>query len=446
MADNLTTQSTTLSTVSDGTVIATDDAGAGGHVQKIKLAASADGSAAAIPADATAGLKVDLGADNDVVVSDGGSSISVDDNGGSLTVDGSVAADTELTTADLDTGGGTDTRAVVGLVGSKSGGGQLIPGDATAGLKVDLGADNDVVVSDGGNVLSVDDAGSSLTVDNAALSVTGGGTEATALRVTVANDSTGVVSVDDNGSTLSVDDGAGSLTVDNAALSVTGGGTEATALRVTVANDSTGVLSIDDNGGSLTVDGTVTANQGSAGTAWEVVGDVAADVGVPGNPVAVGGRASDAVPTEVSADGDSVYQWLLRNGATMVANAPHLGMIADPYTLLTKTVQTTTTQTGSDILTVNSGKKLVVTYCQIQAGGTTAGTVQVWFGANADTSYTRGTDRAIFDGEFAPSSTLKPGFVCAPPVPWIGAADEELHLTTSAAINPLTITVWYYEV
>ena len=39
---------------------------------------------------------------------------------------------------------------------------------------------------------------------------------------------------------------------------VVGGGAEATALRVTIANDSTGVLSIDDNGGSITVDGTVT--------------------------------------------------------------------------------------------------------------------------------------------------------------------------------------------
>jgi hypothetical protein len=41
---------------------------------------------------------------------------------------------------------------------------------------------------------------------------------------------------------------------------ITGGGVEASALRVTLANDSTGVLSVDDNGGSLTVDGTVTAN------------------------------------------------------------------------------------------------------------------------------------------------------------------------------------------
>jgi hypothetical protein len=58
-----------------------------------------------------------------------------------------------------------------------------------------------------------------------------------------------------------------------APLSTTGGGTEAAALRVTVANDSTGVLSVDDNGGSLTVDGTVTANQGTAAAtvgAWPI--------------------------------------------------------------------------------------------------------------------------------------------------------------------------------
>jgi hypothetical protein len=70
--------------------------------------------------------------------------VHVDDNSGSLTVDNggtfAVQADTELTTGDLDTGAGTDTRAVVGLVGSKSGGGVLIPGDATKGLAVDLTA------------------------------------------------------------------------------------------------------------------------------------------------------------------------------------------------------------------------------------------------------------------------------------------------------------------
>ena len=37
----------------------------------------------------------------------------------------------------------------------------------------------------------------------------------------------------------------------------TGGGTESGALRVTLANDSTGVISIDDGGNTITVDGTV---------------------------------------------------------------------------------------------------------------------------------------------------------------------------------------------
>ena len=83
----------------------------------------------------------------------------------------------------------------------------------------------------------------------------GGGTEAGATRVTIANDSTGVVSVDDN---------SGSLTVDNTILSVTGGGSEATAQRVTIANDSTGVVSVDDNGGSLTTDSPTTGIEGTA--------------------------------------------------------------------------------------------------------------------------------------------------------------------------------------
>jgi hypothetical protein len=50
--------------------------------------------------------------------------------------------------------------------------------------------------------------------DTGTLAVTGNGTAAGALRVTVASDTTGVLSVDDNGGTLTVDDGGTSLTVD----------------------------------------------------------------------------------------------------------------------------------------------------------------------------------------------------------------------------------------
>lgn len=138
--------------------------------------------------------------------------------------------------------------------------------DVGAGGGTEATALRVTLANDSTGVVSVDDNGGSLTVDGtvtANLSATdnavldqievntsygdnaGGGVEAGALRVTIANDSTGLLSVDDNG---------GSLTVDNAALAVTGGGVEASALRVTLANDSTGVVSVDDNGGSLTVD------------------------------------------------------------------------------------------------------------------------------------------------------------------------------------------------
>jgi hypothetical protein len=67
-----------------------------------------------------------------------------------------------------------------------------------------------------------------------------------------------------------------------------GGGVEAAALRVTLANDSTGLVSVDDNGGSLTVDngGTfaVQATVAAGATTIAKAEDVAsadADVGVP---------------------------------------------------------------------------------------------------------------------------------------------------------------------
>lgn len=131
--------------------------------------------------------------------------------------------------------------------------------------------------------------------DGTATDVTiGGGVEAAALRVTIASDSTGVLSVDDNGA---------SLTVDNAALSVTGGGVEASALRVTLANDSTGVLSVDDNGGSLTVDvgtalpaGTNAIGKLAANSGVDI-GDVDVTSVTPGTTATALGKAEDAAHT-----------------------------------------------------------------------------------------------------------------------------------------------------
>lgn len=94
------------------------------------------------------------------------------------------------------------------------------------------GADGSATDVSDSNPLPIDDAGGSITVD---------GTVTANLSAT---DNAVLDTIETN-----TDFGA-----------VVGGGVEATALRVTIASDSTGVVSVDDGGGALTVDGTVTAN------------------------------------------------------------------------------------------------------------------------------------------------------------------------------------------
>lgn len=55
-------------------------------------------------------------------------------------------------------------------------------------------------------------------------------------------------------------------TADSSTVIAAGGGAEAAALRVTLASDSTGVVSIDDNGGVLTVDTQAVADTGNSTT------------------------------------------------------------------------------------------------------------------------------------------------------------------------------------
>lgn len=66
--------------------------------------------------------------------------------GGTGTITGTVTVDSELTTADLDTGAGTDTRAVVGLALAASGGAVLGVGE-TAGADAASNTSNRLAVS-----------------------------------------------------------------------------------------------------------------------------------------------------------------------------------------------------------------------------------------------------------------------------------------------------------
>jgi len=364
-------------TAGTGTDIATDDV-SGVHFQKVKLV---DGTADS-PTVIAAGGGVEAAALRVTLASDSTGVVSVDDNGAALTVDNggtfAVQADTELTTADLDTGAGTDTRAVVGLVGAKSGGGALIPGDATAGLKVDLGSDNDVTLAAG--------------VQNI-----------------------GDVDV---------------LTVP-APLSVVGTGTEATAMRVTVATDSTGVLSVDDNAASLTVDQGTAANLKT-----EPAGNVAHDAGDSGNPIKVGAMAVNALPTAV-ANLDRANNLSDLFGRQLIAHI-------DPAMQAWKSANYTTQQTGATIWDPTAGKKIAITSVVVGSYGTTAGRLILWFGANGDTTYSAGTDQLLLAASYAPSTTSKPGTVFPPAFPvFCVTADMELHITTDAALSVDVAVVGY---
>jgi hypothetical protein len=177
----------------------------------------------------------------------------------------------------------------------------------------------------------------------------------------------------------------------------------------------------------------------------KVEGPDASDAPVTQNPVRIGGRASDAVVTPVSGDGDAVDFWLSRRGAQFIAPAHHISYDGSPWSLVNEAALYTSAQTGTALVTPTGGKKLVVTEYQIQTTGTVGGHVQLWFGAGGDTTYSRGTDLAIFDGHFVPSATFSPG--AAKSGLWIAsAADHVLRVTDDAAINELIINVWYYEI
>lgn len=229
--------------------VSTDDAGASGHVQRVKLAYSADGVATHVTADAD-GVLVNLGANNDVTVT------------GTVTANLSATDNTVLDNIDAN----TDSLAVVG-----------------------------------------------------------GGTEATALRVTIANNSTGVLSVDDNGATLSVDDGGGALTVDGSVTATLAAADNAVGrVKLTDGTDVADVLDLT-NSNPLTVaivDGSgtqITSFGGSGGTSMT---DDAAFTPGSGSITPIGALFDDVTPDSVNeGDGGIVRMSANRNLYVTVRDA-----------------------------------------------------------------------------------------------------------------------------
>ena len=160
--------------------------------------------------------------------------------------------------------------------------------NASGQLEVDISAQQsgDITIADGGNVISVDDGGANLSVDWAGtVPPIGAGTEAAALRVTLATDSTGVVSVDDGG---------GALTVDNAGTF---------AVQSTLQANSG--VDIGDVDVTSVVPGVAATNLGKAEDAAHTTGDTGVMALAVRNDAlaALAGTDGDYAPLQVDADG-----------------------------------------------------------------------------------------------------------------------------------------------
>lgn len=214
-------------TAGAGTTVATDDAGAAGHIQIIKLAVSADGSAVLIPGDAANGLDVDV-----------------------TRLPGTVAADIASIAAE-DFATQTTLAAVLAKISAD-------PATQTtlAAILTDLQAKADLSETQPVSVASLP-------------LPSGAATSALQGAVTETAPASDTASSGLNGRLQRV---AQRLTSLIALLPASlGQKAKAASLAVTLASDQD-ALPITDNGGSLTVDGTVSVNALPAGTAN--IGDV----------------------------------------------------------------------------------------------------------------------------------------------------------------------------
>jgi hypothetical protein len=288
-----------------------------------------------------------------------------------------------------DTGAGGHAQ-VVKLAISTDGSGTLIPADGTNGLGVDLKR----IVLGGATVSS------------------GGGPESGALRVTVADDSTGVLSVDDNGSSLTVDAPVG------------------TPVNVQIGNATLSAGVIDETGASA-----VDALAVGGGTAHDAVDS--------GNPVKIGGVAvsGSATPTSVAA-ADRV-RFIANQHGIPYHIAGHPNLITREFDFGT----TAKTDEQLSAAAVAADERIYITRFEALVDNATTVSVSVRAGfgtASVPTASATGVSGMIASHPgIAPGS----GIICGngSGIIAVGGAGEEPRLTTSAATTGnLHVVISYF--
>jgi hypothetical protein len=127
--------------------------------------------------------------------------------------------------------------------------------------------------------------------------------------------------------------------------------------------------------------------------------------------------------------------------AQEIRPAPHL----IGYTLVKKTAEFTSAQTGATVWQPATGKTIAVTDFTITTGGLTAGVATMWCGTAGDTTYTAGTDETLFRGEFAPATASRPGVVKVFNVPWTCSTVNNVLRFTSSSNMTVYMQVNGYE-
>lgn len=309
----------------------------------------------------------------------------------------------------------------------------LIPADAANGIDVDVTrVSGQVQVGDGTNAIAIDTAPADgeLNTVNALQSMS---------RTMMFNGTTWDRARGDttNGLDVDVTRVQGTVTVSGTVTANAGTGTLAVSGPLTDTQLRATAVPVSGSGSFTVAQGTAANLQATA--------TLAAGTAYAGRVRLTDGTNDLSVDT-VHGDGESATENHLDVAAKVMGlnNAGTFDIIRANVSV-NKNATYVAAQTGTALWTPAAGKAVVVTAVQIQSYGTTAGTAILWFGGAADTTFTRGTDAAVFDGEFAPSATNKPGVVMTFPHPVRGTADFVLRVTTTNA-QSITFNVWGYEI
>lgn len=398
------------------------------------------------------------------VASDSTGVLSVDDNGSALTVDnaGTFAVQVDgsaLTSLQLldDTvytdGTGTPSKAF-GIAGTDGTNPQIVKTDTSGELQVDVLTMPTTAVTQSGtwDEVGINDSGNNISVDwGGTVPPIGAGTEAAALRVTVATDSTGVLSIDDNGGIITVD---GTVAVTNAGLTELAAAINASSQMDVNIAASAATLTVAShavtNAGTFAVqDATAQASlsvmddwDNTASDGASVSGDVAHDGVDAGEPVKVGhvAIAHGTNPTAVAA-ADRSNWYANRAGVPFV-----IGGHPNVKTASINVTDADGAQTDTAIITISTGLKIVVTHITVAADNANTGDVgfRIGFGtANTPAEDAAGLVLAHpgLDGGAGMILGNGGGII------GVGADNEDLRLTCEdPAGGSFTVNVGYYTI